>query len=161
LSAAQVLNVALWHAWWGGWNWGPRLVIPALPLLAILGAAGLSQIKPRLRSPLALLLLALGALWAIPAVVTNLLGGYAGAYDSTTGSFRLQAYPPLGAWPFFQHWRSLALTDANAADILWLRVAQPTNNMSLLPPALLLIASCALALRAVRTAVPHQPRRAE
>ena len=107
-----MLNVALWHAWWGGWNWGPRLVIPALPLLAILGAAGLGQFKPRMRSPIAALLLALGSLWAIPAVLTNLLGGYAGAYDSTAGSFRLQAYPPLGAWTFFQHWRSLALTDA-------------------------------------------------
>lgn len=151
LIGAQVLNVALWHIWWGGWNWGPRLLIPALPLIALLSAAGLEGIAARLRTPVAALILAPGLLWALPAVLTNLFGGYAGAYDGTAGSFRVQAYPPLGAWTFLQHWQARAPTDAGAADILWLRVAQTTNNLSLVPPALLLVLGGFLALRAIRT----------
>jgi hypothetical protein len=150
LVAAQVLNVALWHIWWGGWNWGPRLLVPALPLIALLAAAGLAQLPARWRAPLATALLAAGLLWALPGVLTNLLGGYAGTYDGTAGSFRVRAYPPLGAWAFVQRWRASGLADANAVDILWLRTARASGNASLIPGILLLAASAAFARRALR-----------
>ena len=31
-SAAQVLVYARWHAWDGGWSWGPRFLLPVVPL---------------------------------------------------------------------------------------------------------------------------------
>ncbi|MCL5958070.1 MAG: phospholipid carrier-dependent glycosyltransferase [Chloroflexi bacterium] len=35
LSAATVFYYAPWWAWYGGWSWGPRFLVPILPLLII------------------------------------------------------------------------------------------------------------------------------
>jgi hypothetical protein len=144
LSVVQLLNVAVWDIWRGGWTWGLRLFVPALPLLAIVAACGIPALAPRLRFLLPALLLTLGLIWAIPAVITDLLGGYAGTYDGTRGSFRLSAYPPFGAWTFFKHWRAVSPTDQNALDILWLRAARGSHNISLLliPCLGLLLTAC-------------------
>ena len=146
----QLLNVARWYYWWGGWNWGLRLFVPALPLLAVLAAAGIRALPGALRSWVPGLLLVAGAVWALPCVVTDLLGGYGGAYDSTEASFRPDTYPPIGAWRYLQHWRALTPTDLGAADILWLRIARDTGNISLLPMFVLLVAAAALGVLAVR-----------
>jgi hypothetical protein len=140
----QLLNVALWDIWWGGWNWGLRLFVPALPLLAIVAACGIPALTPRLRFWLPAIVLILGLLWAIPGVITDPLGGYAGTYDGTRGSFRLSAYPPFGAWAYFKHWRAVSPTDQNALDILWLRAARGSQNISLLiiPFLGLLLTTC-------------------
>lgn len=144
LSAVQLLNVAVWDIWWGGWNWGLRLFVPALPLLAIVVACGIPALAPRLRFWLPAIALLFGLTWAIPGVITDILGGYAGTYDGTQGSFRLSAYPPLGAWTFFKHWRAVSPTDQNALDILWLRAARGSRNISLLliPCFGLLLTAC-------------------
>ncbi len=146
----QLLNVAAWHMWWGGWNWGLRLFVPALPLLAVLAAVGTGALPSALRRWVPAVLLAGGVVWAVPCVLTDLLGGYGGAYDGTEASFRLDAYPPVGAWRYLRHWRALSPTDMGAADILWLRAARETGNISLLPAFLLLLAAAALAVVALR-----------
>jgi hypothetical protein len=145
----QLLNVAAWHMWWGGWNWGLRLFVPALPLLAVLAASGIGALRGRWRGWVPAVLLAAGVVWAVPCIVTDLLGGYGGAYDGTEASFRLDAYPPLGAWRYLQHWRAFSPTDMGAADILWLRVARETENVSLLLMALLVLAAAVLWVQAV------------
>ncbi len=38
VAAAYLLLYSLWQAWSGGWSWGPRLLLPALPGLIALGA---------------------------------------------------------------------------------------------------------------------------
>jgi multisubunit Na+/H+ antiporter MnhG subunit len=144
LCLALLLNVSLWTWWWGGWSWGLRLFLPALPLLAVLAAAGIAALPAGARGWLPGLLLAAGVLWAAPGIVTDLLGGYAGTYDGTGPSFRLDAYPPIGAWTFLHHWRAQAPTDSATADILWLRLSRLTHNLSLVPPLLLAVAAGAL-----------------
>jgi hypothetical protein len=35
LSLAFLLFYSAWHSWHGGWSWGPRLLLPVLPLLLV------------------------------------------------------------------------------------------------------------------------------
>ena len=46
-SLALLLLHARWFGWDGGWCWGPRFLVPALPLLALLAAAGIAGSPPR------------------------------------------------------------------------------------------------------------------
>ncbi|MFN8533950.1 MAG: hypothetical protein U0556_10420 [Dehalococcoidia bacterium] len=36
IVVATILLYAKWHAWHGGWGWGPRLILPATPFLMVL-----------------------------------------------------------------------------------------------------------------------------
>lgn len=146
-ALALLLTLAVWTWWWGGWNWGLRLFFPALPLLAVLAAVGITLLPRPAHAWVPAVLLLGGVVWAAPTVITDLLGGYAATYDGTSGSFRLSAYPPIGAWRFFQHWRALSLEDSHAADILWLRLARRTHNLSLLPPLAFGLSALALLSR--------------
>lgn len=136
-----LLNAATWYDWVGGWTWGLRLLVPALPALAILSAAGLATLRSRVRPWVAALLFLGGLIWAIPGVVTDLLAGYGGAYAASDANFSLNAYPPIGAWHWVHHWFASTPTDPNGVDILWFRLADATGGVSLLAPVLFLVAA--------------------
>jgi len=146
------LNTALWVPWWGAWSWGSRLFVPAWPLVAVLASVGVARLRPSVRVWLVACLFAGGVLWAVPGILTDLLGGYASAYDGSTQSFALSGYPPIGAWTFLHHLRANDMADSNAIDILWFRLARNTANLSLLVPAILLPSAVALGFRAIRLA---------
>ncbi len=150
LFLALLLNTSLWTWWWGGWDWGLRLFFPAVPLLAVLAAAGIDRLHGPARVVLPSLLLTAGFVWAVPGTVTDLLGGYGGTYDGTAASFRLSAYPPIGAWRFVHHLRALNLLDPNGLDTIWFRLARRSHNLSLIPPALLLVTGLACIYRTLR-----------
>ena len=148
------LNAALWIPWWGAQSWGSRLFVPATPLLALLAAIGASAIRANVRRWLVPTLFLWGVIWALPGTITDLLGGYAATYDGSAQSFRLAGYPPIGAWLFLRHLRASSLTDSSGIDILWFRVAVYTHNLSLLVPAILVVAALALAWAAWRRLRP-------
>ena len=161
LVTLLLLNSALWSPWWGGWDWGSRLFVPAFPVLAILAAIAASSLRRRLRIWLPALLFLGGVAWAVPGTVTDLLGGYAATYDGGRQSFQLSAYPPIGGWAFLKHARSYSLMDSSGLDIVWLRVARVTNNASLMAPAILLGLAMAMAIAAARILVTPVRRRTE
>jgi hypothetical protein len=152
LCGLQLINVSAWHDWFGGWNWGLRLFVPALPLIAVLAGAGVASLRSGARSWASGAALAAGIFWALPGIITDVLGGYGGTYAGTRASFALHAYPPIGAWTFFHHWRAIGVLDGGGADILWLRMARTTHNLSLLVPVVLLGLAAILALRVARLA---------
>ncbi|HYH59398.1 MAG TPA: hypothetical protein VD790_09295 [Thermoleophilaceae bacterium] len=45
---------ATWHSWMGGWSWGPRLLVPAIPLLLVTLAPWIDRNARRTRAALAL-----------------------------------------------------------------------------------------------------------
>ncbi|MGH7776340.1 MAG: hypothetical protein ACREPI_04080 [Candidatus Dormibacterales bacterium] len=136
--------VARWDAWWGGWDWGLRLFVPALPLLACLAAVGLPRLKGSLRHWAPWLLLLAGAAWAVPGVLTDLLGGYGGFAGGTAQSWQLASYPPLGAWQFLHQWQTTSAIDSSGVDILWAKTAGSSASTALAP--VLLLGACAAAL---------------
>ena len=152
LVVVLFVNAALWYWWWGAQSWGDRLFVPAWPLVAILAAAGATSLRSPLRLWLTPVLFAGGVVWAIPATVTDLLGGYGGYYDGSSLSFLLSGYPPIGAWRFLHHVRAAGLTDSSAVDIIWFKIARTTHNVSLLAPLLLITAAAALTWKALRLA---------
>jgi hypothetical protein len=150
LPAVLFIESCVYFAWIDGWDWGFRLFQPALPLVAVLAGIGAIQLRGRLSIWLPAALLVGGIVWNIPAVVTNLLGGYAATYDNLASWSRLDAYPPIGAWQFLHHIRATSAHDAAAVDIVWFRAAAVTHWGSLLPFAVLMTAATALWARAVR-----------
>jgi hypothetical protein len=150
LLSALLLNTALWMPWWGAWSWGSRLFVPALPLVAVLAAIGTTSFQSRRRIWLPALLMLGGVVWAVPGTITNLLGGYAARYDGSAQSFALSGYPPIGAWRYVHHLLAPNLSDANSLDIIWLRLAHITHNLSIVVPVVLLLVACFLAFRVVR-----------
>lgn len=153
LVVLQILNVAAWDQWWGGWNWGPRLLVPALPLMAILAVCGISTLPAMLRSWLPYLLLAGGVIWAVPCILCDLLAGYAGSVaNGTTNTFAAifnwHWYPPIGAWGWTHYLRARVPTDSGGIDIVWFRSIYASHYASLVPFILLLGGALVLSLRA-------------
>jgi hypothetical protein len=61
------LTAASWTIWWGGWTWGPRLVLPALiPVLPVLALWIRDSVRNR---RILLALAAVGAVVSLPAVI--------------------------------------------------------------------------------------------
>ena len=150
LPVVLFVESCVFLGWINGWDWGFRLFQPALPLVAILAGIGAVKLRGRLAGWLPGVLLAGGLVWNVPAVVTDLLGGYAATYDNLASWSRLDAYPPLGAWQFLHHVRALNAEDSAAVDIVWFRAARATHWLSVVPFALLVGASAALWYRAVK-----------
>lgn len=67
IAVIGFLTAASWSIWWGGWTWGPRLLIPALlPVLPVLAP----WVRDRLaRRRLVLALAVVGALVSLAAVI--------------------------------------------------------------------------------------------
>ena len=151
LPAVLFVESCTYFAWIDGWDWGFRLFQPALPFMAVLAAVGTTKLRGRLAGWLPGVLLAGGLAWNVPAVITDLLGGYAATYDNLAAWSNLSAYPPIGAWRFLHHVRALNFEDSAAVDIVWFRAARATHWLSLIPFTLLLAVSAALGYRAVKT----------
>lgn len=128
-----------WFAWGGSWGWGPRFLLPVLPLLMLFVAEPIERVVTRRSAGLGLLLLVLAGL----SLAVNLLGI---AVDFNEHFMRLgrndnfvfnwAAFPPLA------HWRILR---EGLVDIIWLR-ADGAIVWSILTPALLLLSLAALGL---------------
>jgi hypothetical protein len=117
VPAVLFIEACQYFEWVGGWDWGFRFFQPALPLVAALAGIGVLRLGGSLRSWLPATLLAAGILWNIPAVVTDLLGGYGPTYGDTASNWRLDAYPPIGAWRFLHHLTPTHGADSSSVDI--------------------------------------------
>ena len=153
LPAALLVESSLFTGWPGGWDWGFRFFQPALPLVAILAGIGVTRLSGRARFLLPPLLLAGGVLWNIPAIATDLLGGYGSTYAEPAANYRLDAYPPIGAWRFLHHIRPDSGSDGSAVDIVWFRATRIAGWLPLVPFGVLMATALtlwSLALRAAR-----------
>lgn len=130
-----------WFAWGGTWGWGPRFLLPILPLLMLFVAAPIQRaLQPAAYVPR----LIIGIL-ALVSIGVNLLGI---AVDFNEHFLRLgrndnfvfnwAAFPPLGHWRILQE--GLTYT-----DIIWLH---PEHGIlwAILAPALGLLAFATLGL---------------
>jgi hypothetical protein len=152
LVVAQLLVVAGWNWWWGGWNYGLRLFVPALPVLAVLAACGLARLGEAALNRAGIFFTVAGLLFAIPCVLVDLAAGYGEDYNGTAESFRLDGHPLFSAFRYLDHLFATSPLDLQGVDILWMRIARQTGGWSLLPMLILLIAAVILAVRTLKAA---------
>jgi hypothetical protein len=117
-----------------------------LPLLAVLAAAGISELPPRSRIISPVFLLIIGFAWALPTAVID-LNTYGGHFDGSRESFALEAHPLVFAVqaPRFLHPSSPL--DVYAADIVWWRLTGFAGAWPLLVFAAFLAAAAVLFYR--------------
>jgi hypothetical protein len=152
LCGALLLNTASWKVWWGGWCWGLRLFVPALPLLAVVAGAGIDRLGARARRVAPPVLLLSGFACALPGVVTDPLAGFARLTDGAPLAWTLAAFRPVGAWRYLEEAFPKFPAETNVVDILWFRLAPATGYWSLLVPVVLIAAALAIAVWCVREA---------
>ena len=147
LCITLLLVMSGWHMWWGGVNWGPRLLVPSLPIMAVLAAAAIPKPSTRLRVRLPLVLAAMGLLWALPTALID-LNVYGGWFDGPSVSFLPRAHPFLFALDPPHTWRPGAPLAPHGIDVVWVRATGLLGPWPLLVLGALLAAAAVLLYRA-------------
>lgn len=147
---ALFVEACQWFDWVGGWDWGFRLFVPALPFMATLAGLGVLTLGVRTARWLPSVLLAGGVLWNLPVVTTDILAGYGASYTTTASNWKLDAYPPIGAWRFLKEIFPSAGAGGSPVDIVWFRATRAVGTRALLPFGALVLASAFLWWRAWR-----------
>ena len=71
IITAVLLVTASWHSWQGGWAWGPRLLVPVVPLCLLPAAFVLERVgRPRWH-PVAVTLVLLSIVAQVPSIIIN------------------------------------------------------------------------------------------
>jgi hypothetical protein len=122
-----------WWAWHGGWCWGPRFLVPIIPLLLVPGVAGLSR-RGRWLAGLAIALGAGGFAVQLGAILIN----YTATYDYWIkigvldwAETNIQMFSPITT-----HWKAVVATSPADYD-LWLVQIAKVNL-----PACIAIVAC-------------------
>ncbi|HEY85196.1 MAG TPA: hypothetical protein G4N96_08825, partial [Chloroflexi bacterium] len=135
ISLFYILFYGSWFSWGGTWGWGPRFLLPILPLLMVFVASNLrfTIYDLRLKNPKHLII---GALIVLSLAV-NLLGliiDFNDYYNQLSGNdnfvFNWGKFPPLA------HWRILQA--GGDIDLIWLQ-GNHLHLHLLLPPAIILL----------------------
>jgi len=149
LIAYLFLVYSGWWAWHGGWCWGPRFLLPAIPLLVLPGLVAAAG-RPRLA--------ALAAVLGVAGLAVNLAGvlvNYTTAYDYWIKIGKLDwAEADIQQFsPIWVHFKALSATGPRLYD-LWFVQAWRVAGWKMLWPGLGLLAviyaSAAYALRPAR-----------
>jgi hypothetical protein len=67
----ELLFFAVYEYWTGGWNWGPRYILPVLPLLVLTAGEWVSVRPTRLRKSILVGLCVIGFVLNFPAVLVD------------------------------------------------------------------------------------------
>lgn len=122
----------------GQWSWGPRYLVPLIPLLGLL--AGCVAWSSRRHAPALLFgtLAIVGGLANLAHLAVDPLRGFWGVYgDSNFGTpgfwrqFEIGAFAPIGSWQMYD--------PAAGPDMMWLRLTGYTHGASILVFLLLLL----------------------
>ena len=143
---AVMARLAAWHVWWGGLNWGPRYLVPLMPLVGIGSAAWLAHCPPRRWLwYVSWACLGLSVLAQVPAVLTDHVPYEIALYQELGQDWqRSPALNDPARSPLVQQWRHVVITDL---ETWWSRGGGPVWPLALTLAGLLAGLLLAVALR--------------
>ncbi len=71
IVAVTFLLVGAWHSWGGGWSWGPRLLVPVIPLWSLAGGFALDRQSMPRRNLAVVALIVASILLQVPGILVN------------------------------------------------------------------------------------------
>lgn len=117
LASGYLALHAPYTYWEGGWCWGPRLILPALPFLLLPAAPLLAQPgRGRLARLGIAALLALGLVVQLPALFCEPAHSLQAAYAAFPQDFQARVLYRAADSPLLGQWRSLAQVTVNVRD---------------------------------------------
>lgn len=123
MLATQFLFYSFYVGWWGGWGWGPRYLVPLVPLITLVAtywAAKAAAAGNRMRQLIFGGLVALSFVISLNGVLFDFLAFYSNLYfrvlkagEGEYEHFSFVASPLFGGWKFFDQ--------ISTFDLFWLR----------------------------------------
>lgn len=165
LLSPLLLYLPLYAMWagLGGWSWGPRFLVPVVAPLVVLAVIAVAGRSWALTHATFAVLVIVGVAANLGHLLVDPLQGYWGAWgDSIYGTpgyerqFELGAYPPIGIWDYYRPESFDELT-----DLAWLKLADDTGGVSLLPPIAYVVVAVGLLTLAWRAGSPARGGRAD
>jgi len=127
-SATMLVMVACWWTWHGGWSWGPRLLVPLMPVL-VLPLAWVFDRYTQFSGGLRIALVAVVAVSVVVqlwGVMTDPVGDRGAIWPLIGGNENESIYvPQVGPW---------GVESSGGPDILWCRLwhAEPSWRSTVL-----------------------------
>jgi hypothetical protein len=153
LPVLMYLPIYAKYAALGAWDWGPRYLVPLLPLLGLLAGSVAWTHRPRHVSVLLFGALGVaGGLANLAHLAVNPFSFWPTYGDSVFGTpgfwrqFEIGAYAPIGMW---QSYDPMA-----GPDIMWLHLAGSTHRLSIVVFLLLLLTGVAALVWACKRSGP-------
>lgn len=117
IVAGYLLGHACYTYWEGGWCWGPRLLLPALPFALVPACALFQTSRARAGGEIGLAaILVLGLVVQIPAVGSSYLRPLQILYAEAPDSFQVRMLYRVEDSPLLRQWSSLVEVVANVRD---------------------------------------------
>jgi hypothetical protein len=137
LSVITLLQSSYWWIWWGGWGWGPRFLVPLMPLLIL--PLGVLLERRAWRRVIVLALLPLSLAVNLLGILVDFNAYLAEIAGSDMAREQIYLHQPAYS-PILQHlWR----LDLRHVPIVSFDLARPLIG---LPPAAALLASVGFVL---------------
>lgn len=134
-----LMFLPLYAEWpFNGWSYGPRYLVPLIPLLALLAGSLVWSRRPRSLVLLFAVLALVGGVANLGHLAVDPLASFWAVYGpsdyGTAGfsrQFEMGAFFPIGSWQMYD--------PVAGPDIMWLRLSGSTHHASVLVFALLLL----------------------
>ncbi len=135
-----------WWTWWGGFAWGPRFLLPAMPLIAVVIGLGWEEFGPVKRwstivlTGLSVVIQSLGA--------TMDFNQFERSIRTTTPAFPIDGdLWDMSRSPILGHLRRLVMEGPRALDLFWIRDGRVNMMLALSVLVCILVAAAPLIWR--------------